>query len=327
MDVIQSFKLTRRDFLRNTIRYSAGAALALGAYGGLYERRRLQVKRVDVCLARLPERLSGFTIAHLSDLHYHPQFSADVIRNSIYQILNASPDLVVFTGDFVTCPYFDEASFVPAKESEPCAQILAPLAGKLRVAAVLGNHDHCKDPGSVAASFSTRGIPVLRNQAFPVERDSARIWIAGLEDVLESKPNLKLALSTVPHNEPVVLLVHEPDYADVVVRSARNFPVDLQLSGHSHGGQVRIPGFGPVVLPYGARKYPYGLRQVGPMMLYTNPGLGTIRLPIRIDCPPELTLITLHPGVQGSKPAGVAASTTDQPFPACLPGCRVSFTS
>lgn len=319
MDLTRSSKLTRRDFLRKTIQYGTGAALALGAYGGLYERRRLQVKHVDISLTRLSEPLSGFTIAHLSDLHYHPLFSADVIRDAIRHIMEASPDLVVLTGDFVTCPYFDEAGFVPAKESEPCAQLLAPLVSKFRVAAVLGNHDHCKDPDSVAASFSMRGIPVLRNQSLPVERDSSRIWIAGLEDVLESKPNLERALSAIPRSEPVVLLVHEPDYADVVVRRARNFPVDLQLSGHSHGGQVRIPGIGPVVLPYGARKYPYGLRQVGPMMLYTNPGLGTIRLPIRIDCPPELTLLTLHPGLQRSELRG-GASAARQSSPARLPG-------
>ena len=295
MDVTKSSKLTRRDFLRKTLKYGTGAALAAAAYGGFYERQHLQFKRVDVSLARLPERLAGFTIAHLSDLHYHPRFSADVIRDAIRRVSESSPDLVVFTGDFVTCPYFKEAGFNPITESEPCAELISTLAAHFTTVAVLGNHDHCKDAANVAASFSTRGIPILRNEALPLERDSARIWVAGLEDVLESKPNLELALKNTPQGEPVVVLVHEPDYADIVVRSARNFPVDLQLSGHSHGGQVRVPGLGPIVLPYGARKYPYGLRQVGPMMLYTNPGLGTIRLPIRIDCPPEVTFITLHP--------------------------------
>jgi predicted MPP superfamily phosphohydrolase len=146
------------------------------------------------------------------------------------------------------------------------------------------------DPDRIARIFTAQSMPVLRNAALPLERDGARLWIAGLDSVTEGKPDPEQALKSVPRNEPVVMLVHEPDYADKVVR----YLVDLQLSGHSHGGQIRLPLIGPPYLPEMARKYPWGLYRVGRLTLYTNVGIGTIRLPIRWNCSPEITLFTLR---------------------------------
>ena len=116
-----------------------------------------------------------------------------------------------------------------------------------------------------------------------------------MDDILSGKPRLDLALRGIPADEPVVLLAHEPDWADYVA----NHPVDLQLSGHPHGGQIRIPFIGAPYLPPLARKYPWGLRRIGGLTLYTNSGIGTIEVPTRLNCPPEVTLITLR-----SAPAG-----------------------
>jgi predicted MPP superfamily phosphohydrolase len=113
-----------------------------------------------------------------------------------------------------------------------------------------------------------------------------------VDDVLEGKSRLDETLRAVAHGEATVLLAHEPDYADVV----REYSVDLQLSGHSHGGQIRVPFVGSLLLPALGRKYPIGLRKLGPLTLYTNRGLGTVLLPVRIDCPPEVTLLTLRSG-------------------------------
>ena len=130
---------------------------------------------------------------------------------------------------------------------------------------------------------------MLRNDAWSVEQSGARLWVVGTDDVLLRAVDLPRALRVVPPAEATILFAHEPDFADV----AANYPIDLQLSCHSHGGQVRLPVIGAPVLPELARKYPWGLRRLRKMALYTNAGIGTIRLPIRWNCPPEVTLLTL----------------------------------
>jgi predicted MPP superfamily phosphohydrolase len=155
--------------------------------------------------------------------------------------------------------------------------------------AILGNHDHWNDAAIVTGALVDRGIRVLRNESFAIERGHERLWISGVDDVLEKQDDLPKTLAAVPETEATVLLAHEPDFADYVA----GFPVDLQLSGHSHGGQVRIPGLGPIVLPDLARKYHSGLNRVGRLQVYTSRGLGVINPPVRLNCPPEITLLTL----------------------------------
>jgi hypothetical protein len=133
-------------------------------------------------------------------------------------------------------------------------------------------------------------MPVLANQSVAIERNGARFWLAGINDALSRTADLAQTLRKVPANEPVVLLAHEPDFAD----QACHFPIDLQLSGHSHGGQVRLPFLPPLYLPDMAKKYVLGTYQVGPLPLYTNAGLGTVDVAVRLNCPPEVTLLTLR---------------------------------
>jgi predicted MPP superfamily phosphohydrolase len=133
--------------------------------------------------------------------------------------------------------------------------------------------------------------PVMYDESQPIEREGKKLWIAGLDDNPD-ETDLTAALKKVPAREPVVALIHEPDTADFVSK----YPVDLQLSGHSHGGQVRLPFIGAAYLPPLARKYPRGLRKVGGLTLYTNVGIGTMGLPLRLNCPPEVTLFTLRAG-------------------------------
>jgi hypothetical protein len=133
---------------------------------------------------------------------------------------------------------------------------------------------------------------MLDNQSVPIEDNGARFWLGGVRDVLEERADLDATLHNVPGDESVILLAHEPDYADYVA----HYPVDLQLSGHSHGGQVRIPFVHPLFLPALARKYIWGLYTIGGLTLYTNAGLGTVILPVRMNCPPEITLVTLRRG-------------------------------
>ena len=154
----------------------------------------------------------------------------------------------------------------------------------------MGNHDAASYPEKIAEALLGYRIPVLRNSSLAIERGTDRVWVAGIDDLLRGEPDLDLTLSRIPRNETTILLAHEPDFADDA--AARS--VDLQLSGHSHGGQIWIPGIGAPWLPPMARKYPRGLRSIGNLKLYTNIGIGTIRAPIRINCRPEITLITLR---------------------------------
>ena len=279
-------KINRRNFIR--LAASVGVA-ALAADTVLFEPNRLRVVRRDMALRRWPARLEGFTIALLSDFHYDAYFSVHPIRSSI-GIANAlHADLIVLTGDFVSTPFVgNEARGADA--AEPCAQLLQPLQAPHGVWAVLGNHDAYTDPDRVTAALRAVRIPVLANQSVPIERDGSRFWLAGVNDILGQKSDLDAALHNLPPDEAVILLAHEPDYADHVAR----FPVDLQLSGHSHGGQVRVPFLPPLYLPDLARKYILGQYQIRGLTLYVNAGIGTVNVPVRMNCPPEITLLTMR---------------------------------
>ena len=267
-------------------------AVALGT-DGLLESYRLQLKKIEIALPRLPHEFDGFTIVQLSDFHYEKEFSAIPIRDSIELINNLSPDLIVLTGDFVTVGMFQlrkHEHHYPAKGAYPCAEVLSRLNARFGKFAVLGNHDVYSNPVVVTDALQSHGIPVLRNSCVPIERGSSRFWLAGIDDALEGQPDLGAAINKIPPGETIVLLAHEPDFADEAVLR----PVDLQLSGHSHGGQIWIPGIGAPWLPPLARNYPRGLYKIEKLILYTNIGIGTIRAPIRINCVPEVTLITLR---------------------------------
>lgn len=282
---------TRRQFLYTGAAAAAGIA-ALGTDGYL-ESYRLQLKKIEIPLRRLPHQFDGFTIVQLSDFHYEEEFSAIPIRRSVELVNSLHPDLVVFTGDFVTAPMFRfgrHAALVAANAVFPCAAVLRGIKARMGSFAILGNHDVYSNPALVASGLQSHEIPLLKNSCVPIERDGARFWLAGIDDALEGQPDLGLAIKKIPTGEPIILLAHEPDFAD----EAALTPVDLQLSGHSHGGQIWIPGIGAPWLPSLARNYPRGLYNIENMVLYTNIGIGTIRAPIRINCVPEVTHITLR---------------------------------
>jgi len=283
---------SRRRFLQIAAGIAATGGLALAEDTTLLEPNRPILTAIEVPLTRLPRVFDGFTIAQLSDFHYDLRATVP-IRAAIEIVNNLHPDVVVLTGDFITVPVFHRGFHIAqraASAAEPCARLLAQLRPRLAIACVLGNHDVDSDAPRIIKTLNAHGLPVLRNHSIPLEQAGSRIWLCGLDSVWEGNPDMELALRGVPSEELVVLLVHEPDYADQAVY----YPVDLQLSGHSHGGQIWLPGIGAPWLPLLARKYPRGLRRIGPLTLYTNMGLGTIRLPVRLNCPPEVTLFTLR---------------------------------
>jgi predicted MPP superfamily phosphohydrolase len=282
--------LTRRRFLQGTAGLAAAAVLADAA---ILEPNFPRLVRVEVPLLRLPEAFDGFTIVQLSDFHYDPYLSIHAIRAAVEMTNQLQPDVVALTGDFVTLPLlpdFFERRRSAALDAEPCGGLLSALNAREGRFCVLGNHDVSTSRRLITEILNSFDLHVLDNRSVVLERSGARLWFAGMDDRLDGDPDIDLALKGIPAGDPVVMLVHEPDVADNV----KQYPVDLQLSGHSHGGQVSPLGIGPIYLPAFARKYPRGLYDFGSLVLYTNIGLGTIRIPVRINCPPEVTFLTLR---------------------------------
>ena len=281
--------VTRRRFIKAL---SAAGVVGAVSVNGLYEANRPVVNEVAISLRRLPLEFDSFKIAQLSDFHFDSHFSVHAIRSGVVEVNTLGADLVVLTGDFVTAPIGKRFASVRERaisQARSCAELLSKLESKFGSVAVLGNHDWSVDAERITEILESHNITVLRNSSFPLRAGNTRLWIAGADSFPEFG-NLAKTLEGVPKGEPTVLLVHEPDAADQV----REFDVDLQLSGHSHGGQVCLPLVGPLYLPELGRKYPRGLRQVKHLQVYTNVGIGTLGAPIRLNCPPEVTLITLR---------------------------------
>ncbi|WP_051979739.1 metallophosphoesterase [Edaphobacter aggregans] len=278
--------LSRRKFILG----SGVAAAGLALYSGEIARHEIDLVETTIRINNLPAPFHGFRIAQLSDIHLD-EFTEPVFLEYVVHRINAlSPDLVLVTGDFITrgSLTFINSRHAAYRSTEILSTLKAP-----QTYAVLGNHDVAVSASLVSDALRSRGIPLLVNQHVPIERSGARFWLCGSDDAGTSHPDLDLAIPQRPDG-PVILMVHEPDYADTVVQHPRGQSVDLMLSGHSHGGQVRMPFYGPLILPPMGQKYVMGHFQFGKMQLYVNRGLGSVGLPFRFNCPPEVTLHTLQ---------------------------------
>jgi predicted MPP superfamily phosphohydrolase len=193
------------------------------------------------------------------------------------------PDLTVLTGDYV---------WRVRAAADELAPILAGLDARYGVYSVMGNHDYWLDIRAVQDAFDASRLRVLYNEGVALGVGKGVLYLAGMDDGWSGRPDLNAALQKAPTGVPVVLLLHEPDLIDETSHDPR---VSLQLSGHTHGGQVLIPGKPPFFKPYLGKKYHQGLFKVRNTWLYTNRGLGVISVPLRINCPPEITHLTLVP--------------------------------
>jgi predicted MPP superfamily phosphohydrolase len=276
-------KLDRRRLLRAAAWGSAcmlGGGGALSAWG---ERNWPRIVRVDVPLPGLPPDLHGFTICQLSDIHRNLWVSEAFVRGAVDRANALGAQLTVLTGDYVSGPRHDLDS---------AAAALSGLRAPLGVYGITGNHDYtCPDPERLLAGLERGGIRVLRNASASLTTGETDWWLCGLDDTQRGEPDLERTLRGVDPAAFRILLCHEPDHADDVV--SQRFP--LQLSGHSHGGQIVLPKVGPLITPRKGRKYVSGLRTVEgtSSLVYTNVGLGVITVPIRLNCPPEITLLRL----------------------------------
>lgn len=256
--------------------------LLLG-YAIFIEPRWLDVTQTALTLPHLPPAFDEMTIVQLGDLHYGP-FGTDTaqIRQAVRRANAQHPDLIVLTGDYVT-------GF--AGDAPKCARLLSGLHARYGVIAVLGNHDLWIDAPAISAALRAQGITVLRNQAVPLRRGAATLWIAGLDDAWRNHADYRRTLRGIPAGEAIILLAHEPDMA---ILSAR-YPIDVQLSGHSHGGQIRLPWLVAPLLPPLSERFPWGLHQCRALQIYTTRGVGmTWPLVMRFNCRPEVSCFTLH---------------------------------
>ena len=274
---ISQTKINRRKFLQLSAALLAGAtALTTGYLHWQNEADRPVVDRVQMPIKNLDPALEGFTIALLSDFHLYPFTEIEVIRQAITLANGLSPDVILLGGDYVT------------REAEAIfelAPLLAQLNAKLGLFAIIGNHDIWTNVEVVKTGLSEARLPILVNQGLTLTK-----YLAGLDDAWSGRPDLLAALANLPTDAATILLAHEPDPADLYAQDGR---VNLHLAGHSHGGQIRLPAIGPVILPYLGQKYDLGLYQVNDMWLYTSRGIGNVTEPVRFNCPPEVTEITL----------------------------------
>ena len=277
--------MTRREFLKIARNTAIGSALAGGltttGYAALFEPNRLKISRTQVQMKRLPRRFDGLRIVLMADFHLFPFTSAELIKEAIHQANSLNPDLALFAGDFV----YSEAE--AATELSP---ILARLNPKLGSFATLGNHDHVKGATVVQSALMHSGIEVLNNRGVTLSIGPDSLYLAGVDSMAGGDPDVRAAFTDHRSDTPTLVLAHEPDAIDYY---SQQVPIDLQLSGHSHGGQIRLPGIGPIILPLWGRRYPRGLYQVNDSQLFTSQGIGMVDLPIRINCPPEIAEITL----------------------------------
>jgi len=289
MEVITAEKerlLTRRQFLSLSGLSVAGLAL----YAGEVARHELEITQRTIVIPGLPESFKGFRLVQVSDIHYKEFTEKSFVELVVHEVNGLKPDLVALTGDFVSYgPWAKHRSIGWAYE---CGELLSRIQCPQRYA-VLGNHDCIVNEAAATDAISCHGIPVLSNEAVPIERDGKRIWLAGITDALEGKvrPDFEKAIPATASrdDERVILMAHEPDILPTVAKH----DVDLMLSGHTHGGQVRIPLLPAMYLPPLGEKYVEGHFQLGRTQLYVNRGIGAVTLPFRFNCPPEITVFTL----------------------------------
>ncbi|HTZ60698.1 MAG TPA: metallophosphoesterase [Acidobacteriaceae bacterium] len=277
--------LTRRNFLRLAACSTAGLAF----YAGEVARHALEILCLTVAIPHLPDSFVGMKIAQISDIHFEEYTEASFLSAVIRNVNALAPGLVVLTGDFVSNNPLPRHMSI--RLGYHCAEILSGIECPHRYA-ILGNHDALAGAPAVTDALQTHEIPVLANSSVPLERNGERIWLAGIRDALLQHPDMAATLpkGRRADREPLILLAHEPDFVDRILGSR----VDLVLSGHTHGGQVRLPFMPPLMLPELGMKYVHGLFRLSDgMQLYVNRGIGTVNLPFRFRCPPEITLITL----------------------------------
>lgn len=282
---IDDIQVNLQDWTNSTFRPKF--QLALAASMRLLRRDRFResdfaIIPLEIPITNLHPEFEGYRIVHIADIHMGHWISGERLQGMVKLINNQNPDLIAITGDFV--------SYVVDEIEDELVKSLSQLQPQDATVAVLGNHDHWMGADKVRPLLEKSNVIELANDVYTVQRNHARLYIAGVDDIIVGQERLDLVLDKLPSGGPAVLLAHEPDFADTSAATGR---FGLQLSGHSHGGQIVWPGIGPLIRGPGFMKYPVGKYHVEDMIQYTTRGVGTHVFRLRFNCPPEITVINL----------------------------------
>ena len=269
-------KISRRKFLK----YCAigGTGVLAASYPFFIERFLVMVNTYRIPVSNLPSAFEGFTILQLTDLHYGYLMPETVIRQVIRKANKLNKDLIVCTGDYVS----------GVDQIDKAWEMLSELRAPYGVYSVLGNHDHWGDFDRSMYWMEQTGQD-LRHKSVPINKDNQRLWLGGAGDLYEDEIGIDKAFAGVPPQECKVALAHNPDSADTEFSTR----VDLMISGHTHGGQVKLPFIGTPILPVNNPLYASGLIKTPKTSLYISRGIGCAILPIRFNCPPEISILQL----------------------------------
>ena len=267
--------ISRRTAIKTVIATTVGSATAGITYGAAFERHRIGMTSTTLPVAGLPRALDGLRISLITDIHHSRIVPASDVEQAIELAMSARPDLIVLGGDYVT---FGDRAFVG-----PVAELLGALQAPHGVFAVLGNHDDDRD---MAAALAAKGFTVLKDQRTQVTIRNETLTLAGIRFWTRRAENIARVVNGVEGT--VLLLAHDPRR----LVEAANLKVPAVLSGHTHGGQIIVPGVGAIA----RRSFPVlsGLGQQGDTSIFVSRGVGTIYVPVRINCPPEVALLTLR---------------------------------
>lgn len=273
-------RTSRRKFWKRAAIGAAGAALAGAAYP-LLEAKWCRLTRRTISVPRLPASFRGLSVAFLSDLHHGPYVGLDYINYAIDWTNSLRPDLVLLGGDYVSA----SPSYIA-----PVCRAMGRLRAPLGRFATLGNHDNNESPSESRFQLDRAGLELLDDRGTWLRRGGDRLRLAGVSDLWTEQPDVVRALADTHEGDASIVVSHNPDVAEY----ARDPRVSLMLSGHTHGGQVVVPGVGAMVLPSNfGRKYAGGLAEGPAYPVFVGRGVGTSGPPVRLYCRPEIVLLTL----------------------------------
>jgi uncharacterized protein len=240
-----------------------------------------EITETSIWLHRLPAALEGLKIVHLTDIHHSLFTPIEDVERVVHLANRLEPDVVALTGDYVTL----SPAYI-----WPVARVLGKLRARRGIFAVLGNHDFQVDAREVTRALRAERIRVLRNSRYPVRAGGKTLWFLGVDDLWWESDDLPAALRAVPARDPKVLLCHNPRG----IWQASEHGVDLVLSGHTHGGQVRLPGLGSLYRSKLGERFLEGWNHLNGTQIYVSRGIGKVVVPLRLGCPPEIACLRLH---------------------------------